>query len=166
MCHAILVPGAPFHSCRVSSLPQFRLGLFDPASKQPYRQIPPSVVDSHAHQQLALDAARQGMVLLRNDNGALPFADTIKNVVVVGPNGVWCSRQPVLVQSPRCPGVLLRIERLVALLYLATTPPPRRPHPQTHTLRRRAAPFACSACCFPGGFHSCSVRRPVSVVFG
>jgi beta-glucosidase-like glycosyl hydrolase len=68
-------------------LSQFRLGLFDPAAQQPYRSIPASVVNSTQHQQLALDAAHQGMVLLKN-NGKLPLVQSaIKQVAVVGPLG-------------------------------------------------------------------------------
>lgn len=66
---------------------QFRLGLFDPPSLNPYSKLPATAVNSPAHQQLALEAARQGMVLLKND-GTLPLSATkIKNLAVVGPNG-------------------------------------------------------------------------------
>jgi len=63
-----------------------KLGYFDPASGNSYRQIPPSAVNSQANQQLALDAARQGIVLLQN-NGKLPFStSTTKTIAVIGPN--------------------------------------------------------------------------------
>jgi len=66
---------------------QMRLGMFDPASAQPYTNIPPSAVNSAAHQQLALDAARQGIVLLKNDKNTLPLsASAVKTVAVIGPN--------------------------------------------------------------------------------
>ena len=42
---------------------QFRLGLFDPAEKQPYMKIPTDVVNSAFHQELALEASRQGLGL-------------------------------------------------------------------------------------------------------
>lgn len=51
---------------------QFRLGMFDPASRQPDRQITPAAIDTAAHRQLALEAARQSIVLLKND-GTLPL---------------------------------------------------------------------------------------------
>jgi hypothetical protein len=55
---------------------------------QPYTAIPPSVVNSPAHQDLALSAARQGMVLLKNSGGKFPLsASSIKSLAVVGPNG-------------------------------------------------------------------------------
>lgn len=50
----------------------FRLGLFDPAAWQPDRQITPAAIASPAHRQLALEAARQSIVLLKND-GTLPL---------------------------------------------------------------------------------------------
>eukprot|EP01018_Ginkgo_biloba_P027396 Gb_19020 [translate_table: standard] len=64
-----------------------RLGLFDgnPAT-QPYGNLGPQDVCTKEHQQLALDAARQGIVLLKN-NGALPLvANGIHSLAVIGPN--------------------------------------------------------------------------------
>lgn len=66
---------------------RFRLGQFDPPERVPYRAIPPSVNDAPAHDQLALEAARQSLVLLKND-GTLPFdAAKLKTVAVLGPTG-------------------------------------------------------------------------------
>lgn len=67
---------------------QMRLGLFDgnPAM-QPYGNLGPQDVCSEQHQQLALEAARQGIVLLKNNNGALPLSPTeIRALAVIGPN--------------------------------------------------------------------------------
>jgi len=61
-----------------------RLGMFDPPDKVPYAQTPDSEIDSAAHRELALKAARESMVLLKND-GVLPFAPSVKNILVVGP---------------------------------------------------------------------------------
>lgn len=45
------------------------------------------VTNSPAHQALALQAAREAMVLLKNDGGVLPFdAAKIKTLAVIGPN--------------------------------------------------------------------------------
>jgi beta-glucosidase len=63
---------------------RMRLGMFDPPDKVPYAQTPDSEIDSAAHRELALKAARESMVLLKND-GALPFAPGVKNILVVGP---------------------------------------------------------------------------------
>ena len=67
------------------------LGLFDPPQKVSYTQIPFDVVDSAAHRALALEAARQSLVLLKNDSGFLPLAKTgLKKVAVIGPLGATC----------------------------------------------------------------------------
>ncbi len=63
---------------------RMRLGMFDPPDKVPYAQTPDSEIDSAAHRELALKAARESMVLLKN-NGVLPFAPSVKNILVVGP---------------------------------------------------------------------------------
>ncbi len=51
---------------------RFRLGLFGPASMA-YSKIPISENDNEAHRQLALRAARESMVLLKNKNNFLPL---------------------------------------------------------------------------------------------
>ena len=48
-----------------------RTGWFDPADMQPYRQLPPAAVNSAEHQALAVRAAVEGMVLLKNDPSPL-----------------------------------------------------------------------------------------------
>jgi beta-glucosidase len=63
---------------------RFRLGLFDPPEMVQYAQTPDSEIDSAAHQQLALRAARESMVLLKND-GVLPLRPDIRKIAVVGP---------------------------------------------------------------------------------
>jgi beta-glucosidase len=65
---------------------RFRLGMFDPPSMVKYARIPYSVNDSAAHRALALEAARKSIVLLKNDNHALPLAKTLKTIAVIGPN--------------------------------------------------------------------------------
>ncbi len=65
---------------------RMELGMFDPAEKVKYAQIPYSVVDSMAHRQLALRAAEESMVLLKNDNKTLPLRKDLKSIAVIGPN--------------------------------------------------------------------------------
>ena len=64
---------------------RFRLGMFDPPEQVRWNQIPQEVVCSPEHRQLALDAAKQSLVLLKND-GILPLeAGTINRIGVAGP---------------------------------------------------------------------------------
>ena len=65
-----------------------RLGYFDPPEMQPYRQIPPSVVDTPASRQFTLESAQQSMVLLKNLNKALPLnlnQLSNKKIALIGP---------------------------------------------------------------------------------
>jgi beta-glucosidase len=65
---------------------RFKLGLFDPPAQVAYAQIPLSENDTAAHHALALQAARESLVLLKND-GLLPLDRTkIKHINVVGQN--------------------------------------------------------------------------------
>jgi beta-glucosidase len=65
---------------------RFRLGMFDPPGMVAFNQIPFSEDDSPAHRQLALQAARESIVLLKNQDGTLPFEANVKTLAVVGPN--------------------------------------------------------------------------------
>ncbi len=70
---------------------RMRLGIFDDPDDNPYNQISPSVVGCETHRELALEAARQSLVLLKNDNETLPLdLDQIKTIAVVGPNAAKC----------------------------------------------------------------------------
>jgi len=63
-----------------------RLGFFDPKDRVPFNSIAPSENDTPEHGALALKAARESIVLLKND-GLLPL-DTkhIHRVAIIGPN--------------------------------------------------------------------------------
>lgn len=65
-----------------------RLGFFDgDPRKLPYGGLGPGDVCTASNQELARDAARQGIVLLKNDYGHLPLdAKAIKSLAVIGPN--------------------------------------------------------------------------------
>lgn len=65
---------------------RFRLGMFDPPEIVPYAKIPFSANDSPEHRQLALEAARKSIVLLKNDNNTLPLRKDLKAIAVIGPN--------------------------------------------------------------------------------
>ncbi|KAI2511769.1 hypothetical protein MHU86_2663 [Fragilaria crotonensis] len=64
----------------------FRLGLFDSADQDPYGHIGWEHVGTDTHKQLALDGARQSIVLLQNGNGTtvLPI-DKSQRIVLAGP---------------------------------------------------------------------------------
>jgi beta-glucosidase len=63
---------------------RFQLGMFDPPEMVKYASIPFSENDSAAHRELAHKAARESMVLLKND-GLLPFKSAPKKIAIVGP---------------------------------------------------------------------------------
>ncbi|MFN2284591.1 MAG: glycoside hydrolase family 3 C-terminal domain-containing protein, partial [Anaerolineae bacterium] len=66
---------------------RFKLGMFDPAEMVPYAQIPIEVNDSEAHRALALQTARESIVLLKNVDGFLPLDQAgLKTIAVIGPN--------------------------------------------------------------------------------
>ena len=65
---------------------RFELGEMDKDELVPWTKIPMSVVNSPAHQKLALDMAHEVMTLLQNNNNILPLSKSLKKVAVIGPN--------------------------------------------------------------------------------
>ncbi|KAJ7680539.1 glycoside hydrolase family 3 protein [Mycena polygramma] len=63
-----------------------RLGYFDSADKQPYRQLSWDDVSTPASEQLATTVAAEGFVLLKND-GTLPLQKSLKKMALIGPWG-------------------------------------------------------------------------------
>ena len=63
---------------------KFRLGLFE----NPYADPEYAVKVTHANesQEVALNVAREGIVLLKNENNILPLDKTIKKIAIIGPN--------------------------------------------------------------------------------
>ncbi|HEU5452464.1 MAG TPA: glycoside hydrolase family 3 C-terminal domain-containing protein, partial [Terriglobales bacterium] len=64
---------------------RFRLGMFDPPEMVPWSKLTLADNDTAAHRKLALEAARQSLVLLRN-NGVLPLRGAPRTIAVIGPN--------------------------------------------------------------------------------
>ena len=64
---------------------RFELGMFDPAEMLPWADMGEDVISSESNHRLAVEAARESMVLLEN-NGILPLAKNLKKIAVVGPN--------------------------------------------------------------------------------
>jgi beta-glucosidase len=63
---------------------KFRLGLFE----HPYADLEHAraVVHSAEHRELALETAREGIVLLKNEGRLLPLKKQIKSIAVIGPD--------------------------------------------------------------------------------
>jgi len=65
---------------------RFRLGMFDPPERVPYSKIPITENDSNAHRQVAREAERKAIVLLKNAGGVLPLSASVRNIAVIGPS--------------------------------------------------------------------------------
>ena len=65
---------------------RFDLGEMDDPSLVEWSSIPYAAMDSKEHRQLALDMARQSIVLLQNKGGVLPLAKNKETIAVIGPN--------------------------------------------------------------------------------
>lgn len=63
---------------------KFRLGLFE----KPFVDVERAeeIVHRKEHQEVAHQAAREGIVLLKNENQLLPLSKDIKSIAVIGPN--------------------------------------------------------------------------------
>jgi beta-glucosidase len=67
------------------------LGEFDPPEQNPYSSIPIECLESAEHQQFAREAARQSIVLFKNQNNTLPLAKRqVKKLAVIGPMAELC----------------------------------------------------------------------------
>jgi beta-glucosidase len=104
---------------------RFRLGMFDPDSLVRWTKIPATENDSPGHRELALQVARESMVLLKNENHLLPFGSRIRTIAVIGP---YANSIPVLLGNyngtPAAPvtileGIRVRAGNAVRILYEA-----------------------------------------------
>ena len=78
-----LIPAAVIDSAVAHVLrAKFELGLFE----HPYVDVDSAAFwnGNAAHRALALDAARESIVLLRNERGVLPLRKTVKSIAVIG----------------------------------------------------------------------------------
>ncbi|MBR6591457.1 MAG: glycoside hydrolase family 3 C-terminal domain-containing protein [Prevotella sp.] len=65
---------------------RFDLGEMDDPSLVEWSKIPYSVMDCKQHRQIALDMARQTIVLLQNKGNVLPLKKNAEKIAVIGPN--------------------------------------------------------------------------------
>jgi beta-glucosidase len=67
---------------------KFRLGLFE----RPYVQAEAAarIFDMPIHRELALEAARKSIILLKNEGNLLPLDKNIRRIAVIGPNADSC----------------------------------------------------------------------------
>ena len=65
---------------------RFRLGMFDPPDRVPWSKLSLADNDTPAHRQVALEAARKSIVLLKNERNTLPLKPSVKTIAVIGPN--------------------------------------------------------------------------------
>jgi len=63
---------------------KFMLGLFENPGAEP--ALAASVADCPEHRQLALEAARKAIVLLKNKREVLPLSRDVRSIAVIGPN--------------------------------------------------------------------------------
>ena len=64
-----------------------KLGYFNSAADQPYRQYGMERVNTQAAQALAMRATLESLVLLKNSNGTLPLStSSVKSIALIGPN--------------------------------------------------------------------------------
>ena len=64
---------------------KIKLGLLDGSDNTPFAKIPPEVINSDEHRQLARRVAQKSIVLVKNKNNVLPLKKDIKNIFVTGP---------------------------------------------------------------------------------
>jgi beta-glucosidase len=66
---------------------RFLLGEFDPVEDVPYNSISTDVIESVEHRDLALQAAKASIVLLKNEANLLPLdAEELTSIAVIGPH--------------------------------------------------------------------------------
>lgn len=101
------------HALRNTFRVRMRLGEFDPAERNPYSDVPESKLCAPEHAALSLQAARESIVLLKNE-GLLPLSKHKQSVAVIGPLANealtdWYSGTPSYRISP-LKGIMAKME--------------------------------------------------------
>lgn len=63
---------------------RFKLGMFDPPEEVPFSKL--TQADTNENKQIAFDAARKSIVLLKNNKNLLPLKKDLNTIAVIGPN--------------------------------------------------------------------------------
>jgi beta-glucosidase len=85
---------------------RFLLGEFDPPGDVPWSSLSPEIIEGQKHRDLAREAARQTVVLLKNEKQTLPLSKrSLKRVAIIGPMAGSChlggySGRPTHLVSP------------------------------------------------------------------
>lgn len=67
------------------------LGEFDPPASVPWSNLSPEMLEGQEHRELAREAARQSLVLLKNNGNLLPLdKGSLKQIAVIGPMASAC----------------------------------------------------------------------------
>lgn len=67
-------------------LARIKLGLLNPPNEVPFLTLTDSLIESEEHQKLALQVARESIVLLKNQQQTLPISKKVKTITVIGQN--------------------------------------------------------------------------------
>lgn len=65
---------------------RMKLGMFDPPEMVPWSDLGSNDVATARNSRIALETTRKSMVLLKNENHALPLSKDIGKIAVIGPN--------------------------------------------------------------------------------
>ena len=66
-------------------LARIKLGLLNTPENMPFADIKDDMLESEANQKMALQTARESMVLLKNENNTLPISKETGTITVIGP---------------------------------------------------------------------------------
>ncbi len=75
-------------ACQRLFTARMKLGMFDPPARVPFARLRPAVVNCARHRRLALQMARESIVLLENRRGLLPLRRDLKQLAIIGPNAL------------------------------------------------------------------------------
>ncbi len=65
---------------------RMKLGMFDPPERVPWSDLSSDIVACGRHNRVALEMARESMVLLKNEARSLPLSRGMDKIAVIGPN--------------------------------------------------------------------------------